>query len=345
MPTQLALFPHFPQYQTRVEPTPVVVQSSVLHQGIDLALQISDDCQTISAYRVPPGTPIRNPAKDLDHSQLTPIAEYPTLGLMYPDVYIGRELPAEDITKLITLYGRGRRYSTFRGVTTSWDQSVDRGVWTTNSDTVIFLRELEKLGIFSDQSIRKAVEVGVGGGHISATMAAKMPQLSALLFNDIIEEALGCALRNVHYYAGAHLMVQPYLGRGIQGFPDDFDLLICNPPYIPIAPHQEQDESDPYRGTGLIREIVDLGLTKSKRVLMSLSGMALDDLFRYAEESGKEMIIHSESEEIPLKIENIDRRWAEWLVKKGGLTEKDPEQNYYRYWHRLYTVEVKNGEN
>lgn len=342
-PSQLSLFPHLKQKEA-LEPAPVALTPSTLPVVPELFLDVSEDCQTLSAYRVPFGRAVHSSA-DLDPKDLDPIATYPSMGLLYPDVYIGRKLLAEDATRLITLYGRGRRFTRFQGVTCGWDQSVDRRVWTTNIDTVIFLRTLKELGLLTDPSLKRVAEVGVGGGHISTSFAKYAPHLSALYFTDIMATALQCTLRNVDAYAGPNLDRHPLLGKGIRGLPDDLDLLVCNPPYIPIAPHQEQNENDPYRGTGLIRELIALGPEKTKRVLLSTSGMSLPDVLRYAEEHGRQIIFHSESPPIPLKIENIDKAWAKWLVELGGLEERDPETHYYRYWHKIYTIEIKAGGN
>jgi hypothetical protein len=325
---------------TPIGPRPFGTQPSQLDQTPDLFIDVSDDANSLNLFRVPDRTPLGNPnnlqIKDLEH-----LTSIPSCGLLYPDVHIARTVEQTLCTKLITLYGRGRRITRAHGVSVDWDAAIDRRVWTTNIDTVLFIAALERLGIFDDTSLKNIVEVGVGGGHITATFANRMPWLSALFFTDISPTALQCALRNVSYQlAGFKPHVFPYLGKGIRHLPGMHDLLICNPPYIPIAPHQFQDETDPYRGTGLLKELITMGHKKTKRLIFSVSSMAMNDVRQYAKEAGKQLKVHETSHEIPLKIENIDHEWAQWLVNAGLLEERDYQQYHYRYWHRLHTIEV-----
>lgn len=327
---------------TSLIPQPRVVDSvsSIPRHHLELFLDVADDRHTISAYRVPIALRGLNP-NTLKTDALELVATYPSHGLLYPDVYIGRNLPADTASQLFGLYGLNHRVTRYQGVSVDWDSCTDKGVWTTNIDTVVLIDELRKLGIFEDADIKKVVEVGVGGGHISAMLAHKMPWLSALHFTDIIPEALMCTLRNLRYVAGADLMLQPYLGKGIQDLQDEaYDLMVVNPPYIPVAPHIQTDSGDPYRGTGLIHEIVKMGLQKSKRVILAVSSTTLVDIKKYADESGMTLVFRSESQPVPLKIAALDYAWKQWLVQQGGLEERDPEVHSYRYWHKLHTVEI-----
>ncbi len=311
-----------------------------LPRHVDLYIRASDDLATLELFRVPSAVrPEGFLLPEVD--SLTPLARIPSNGLLYPELHIARRLKDFDlISRLITLYGRGRRYTEYDGVVTDYDQAVDQDVWCANIDTLLALRNLKAEGILNDPALQKVVEVGVGGGHISCALAAKLPNLQELYFTDISPFALRCTDRNLQRYPRRGLNTHAFLGKGIAGLPDGFDLLICNPPYIPIAPHQNQDEKDPYRGTGLIRELIHIGHSKAQRVIIPVSGMALADIRRYAEEAGKRLVFHSDGTEVPLKIEHVDPAWVRWLVAQGGLKIKDERRHLYRYWHTLYLVEV-----
>lgn len=315
------------------------VSATPLKRPPQLFIDVSDDTKRLKLFRIPDRYEGYDPT-NINVDDFEKLGEIPSYGLMYPDNFIAEEVPRESRSRIITLYGRQRRLTRFRDVAVDWDNHEDFRVWTTNIDTVVFINTLKELGIFDDQSIKNILEVGCGGGHITATIAHQMPWLSALYYSDILREALNCTTRNAERYIQARFVLHPMIGKGIRLVPNDLDLLICNPPYIPIAPFQHQDETDPYRGTGLIREMMEIGLDKAKRVIFSASSMADQDLSRYEKELGVRLIRHTTSEEIPLKIENVDQRWADWLVSLGLLIKKGTKDHYYPYWHTISTVEV-----
>jgi len=184
------------------------------------------------------------------------------------------------------------------------------------------------------------VEVGVGGGHIASMLASRMASLESLTITDIILPALQCALRNIAWYMKPALSVTALLGKGIRALPGEQDLLLCNPPYIPVPPERLRDDGDPYRGTGLIRELLSLGFEKASRMILQVSSMTMPDLARYAQETGRKLERLADSEPIPLKIEFLDSSWTDWLIDEGGLERRDANEHVYELWHQLHMVEI-----
>ena len=335
--------------EVRLPPNPALVDDderltllgSTPHRPVELLIDVSEDTSELSIYRAPRDTGyIEPPAINVE--QWEHVATFPSSGLMYPDAYIGRELGALS-SRLITLYSRGRRNTRYGGVTVNWDFSVDRRTWTTNIDTVVFLRNLEAAGLFDDPTIQNVVEVGVGGGHIASMLASRVASLKSLTITDIILPALQCALRNISWYKTATLDVTALLGKGITALPAGCDLLLCNPPYIPVPPQRLRDDGDPYRGTGLIRELLTIGFEKADRIILQVSSMTLPDLARYAKETGRRLQTLADSEPIPLKIEFLDQAWTDWLIAEGGLERRDPAEHVYELWHTLHMVEICRG--
>lgn len=333
--------PHVPARLTKPTAEALTLHPSRPVDHLDLHIAVSDDTRTLTLSRIDPAWPTEACAKVADH--LEHIATLPSCGLMYPDVFLARhaDVNAETVRRLIALYNGQRRMTTYRGVTVGWDAGVDHRVWTTNIDTVVLLNNLSALGVFDDAALRSVVEVGTGGGHIAATCAARMPGLRQLTITDIVLPALRCALRNINEYRTDTLTVDAMLGKGVLPLEGRHDLLVVNPPYIPVHPEQRMDSGDPYRGTGLVREIVKHGHEKARRVLMAMSSLGLFDLQTYAAEYGRTLMFHGARRTVPLKIESIDQRWAQWLVGLKALQERDPEVDSYRYWHEIFLVEVK----
>lgn len=86
----------------------------------------------------------------------------------------------------------------------------------------------------------KVVDVGTGSGAIGVTLAVEEPNMEVTV-TELSEAALEVAKQNaaqldadVTFYQGD--MLQPLIDRGLK-----FDILVSNPPYIPLA-----EEVDPF---------------------------------------------------------------------------------------------------
>lgn len=86
----------------------------------------------------------------------------------------------------------------------------------------------------------KVVDVGTGSGAIGVTLAVEEPNMEVIV-TELSEAALEVAKQNaaqldadVTFYQGD--MLQPLIDRGLK-----FDILVSNPPYIPLA-----EEVDPF---------------------------------------------------------------------------------------------------
>lgn len=280
---------------------------------------------------------------------LTPLATIPSPTLVFSAFDVARHASPESAEMITQLMMYGRRLSRHRGVTVSWDQAVDRKVWTFNIDTANILRE-----IFNDKQLRshrarRIMEVGVGGGSTITTLARKLPEVEEIIGTDINPYALMCTQRNVQPWLRPNQRLSLYLGKGIRTIDYPVDILVVNPPYIP---HRERpDAVDPYRGTGLIREVIEVGPERLSRdhpdaaIYLGMSNLAYRDLRDYlrmrdditVERLGEEL-------EVPLKIFNIseNRDWLDFLVREHGLID-DParlQTHGYRYWHRISVLKI-----
>ena len=135
---------------------------------------------------------------------------------------------------------------------------MDKDVWTTNIDTLVIHRALEDSELLQKiGDIKKAGEIGVGGGHISTLLATLFQGLRELCISDISLYALRTAKRNILPFLQTQTRFRTFLGQGLGAMSHDLDLLVVNPPYIPVSPFETRPHTDPYRGTGLIREILE----------------------------------------------------------------------------------------
>ncbi len=331
--------------------TPLITGSK-LRDPIQLLLTISDDISTLKLARIlnPPtheelmmGTLVQN----LETEVLAVVPE-PTLLFSLHDInkYAVNELAREQLGQLFSL---GRRLSAYRDVLISWDQAIDRRVWTTNIDTVNFIRALASDGVMLREDIKQAVEIGVGGGGISKTLVQYLPRLHQMLCTDISPYALMCARRNIQPILKEHKELLLYLGKGLRDLDVQTDLLVVNPPYVPHK--QKPDAVDPYRGTGLIREVLELSRSKLNKsnpdacVYLGMSSLAEKDFAAYQEEFPQYSVTEvGQRRKVPLKILSIseNRDWIQFLIDEHGLIF-DPELGKtagFSYWHEIYTLKL-----
>lgn len=324
---------------------------SRLRHPIRLFIDIADDLSRLTIYKLEKNLSEQelNGPLDLSGKEMTRLVEIPSPDLIFSCNAIQRHAgraAAEGITQLF-IYGR--RLTRYLGVTVSWDQSIDQSVWTTNIDTVNFLRALSESGTLSRTDVRRAMEVGVGGGGISKTLVAKLPRLEEMTATDISAHALLCAKRNIEPLLGTSRRLNLYLGKGIRNLNEKVDLLVVNPPYIPTV--QEPDKHDPYRGTGLIKEVIEIGVdllnpdNPDSCIYMGMSSLAAGHLERYLSANpGIEASPVTEPMRVPLKILDVNenRAWIDFLVSSCGLVHSTEllEETGFPYWHDLSVLRL-----
>lgn len=241
-----------------------------------------------------------------------------------------------------------------RGVLIHIDRrGVDIDVFGPSIDTML-LAEIICQGVIEENphNITHALDIGCGNGLLSVIMANYLPSLTQFVAIDTNPAAIGCTSRNLA--ASGVLDRNPRLRKYIVAGPFDptffnsrFDLVVCNPPYIPLSPARVSSSrrfanfSEAVSGTTLMREVIqstpDL-LTKSGRMLVMISNISLRD----AEESipeGYELVhILQEGFEVAFDVEAVleDTDWLTYLQEEHGLIQRNGS-----YYHRLHPIWIK----
>lgn len=314
-------------------------------------LKIADDisrldicrvCRTIDAQEL-------NSEISLKEGDFKVLATVPNPRLLFSVHDISKFSSPEVLEQVGQLYTHGRRITQYMGVNVTWDQSVDSRVWTTNIDTVNFLDALAKDGVFERADVKRSMEVGVGGSAISKVILSRLPSIEEHIATDISANALACAKRNIEPILTDKQKLSLYLGKGLKSIEAEVDLLIVNPPYIPHL--QKPDAVDPYRGTGLIKEVIEQGLAHLNKsnpaaaIYLGMSSVGQKDFDEYlaqhpeikAEEIGQRR-------RVPLKIldVSIDQSWIKFLKEEHGLIDSSEllRSEGFRYWHDIYVVKL-----
>jgi NAD+ synthase (glutamine-hydrolysing) len=330
--------------------------------GLALHIDVSNDLGTLTYSAVENDSAVHRRDGTVDFNELRRSRDrrwsFPSSHLMSPLKFIQNGLPAASAAVIMQLWTQNKRYTRYRGITTSWDDQVDRNVWATNIDTLAFHQALEDSDFLQDLgSVEKAAEIGVGGGHVSTLIATLFPGIKELTISDISIYALSTGKRSVLPFLQKQTRLRTFLGQGLGKISDDQDLLVINPPYIPIEPSEKQNEIDPYRGTGLIREITQFGVDKLNRknprasVVIDISSLAQKEFDEYVRQFGGRLLIEPllhDPLRVPLKIKSslMSDGWKKWLVDEK-LLEYHPDAGPTEepYWHRLqfYRIRLKSA--
>ena len=106
---------------------------------------------------------------------------------------------------------------------------VDKGALIPRPETELLIDEVLKQVEDKDKKM-SIVEVGVGSGIISITLAKKLKN-ATFIATDISKEALDVAKKNIEKFCLQH-RIELRLGSLLDVVDEDIDYLVSNPPYI-----------------------------------------------------------------------------------------------------------------
>lgn len=232
---------------------------------------------------------------------------------------------------LFALYATRPRITEYDGISVVWD-FAHRRVWSPSIDTLLIAKTLRQLTpLYPD--IQTAIEIGCGSGFFSKYILGKFPHLETMTVNDISPDAIQCAEDNI---ADSRAIFD--VGDGFKALEGKtFDLIVCNPPYIP---RPNSVETNPYEGISLLKYLIHDSYKHLNRNGILVVGLSsLSEALIYRDSPTKPVETASEME-VPLKINNIlnNPGWLSYL-HEHGLTKQ--EHDGYEYWHRIKTVVLR----
>lgn len=233
---------------------------------------------------------------------------------------------------LFSILSSRPRIVEYDGVSVYWDDS-HKGVWSPSIDTLIFAKALNK--VFSDNpNIKTAIEIGTGSGFLSKFIFSKSKSLQSITINDINPFAIKSAQDNFSTTKANYV-----LGDGLKEIEGKtYDLIICNPPYIP---RPKSVENNPYEGISILNYLVHQGqkhLNPGGVILVGTSNLADGLVFSKPPKLKFEAL---EELEVPLKINNVLNN-EEWLSYLQNRNLKKQNHNGYEFWHHIKTIYARN---
>ena len=203
---------------------------------------------------------------------------------------------------VLALYGSYPRVVRYDGVAVTWSPTVYPRVWCPSIDTVFFARGLKRY--LTDAT--RVAEIGTGSGYLLKYALAYGDRIDRAVASDINLDALRCAsdaLADSSHQASVSL-VNPQADDDTVGFSGTFDLLFCNPPYIP-RPAERRD--NPYEGLDLIAKLARDGaglLTEGGTMVLNISSLASDRPLDWLRDGGWQ-VTEIDRMTVPLKVNAV----------------------------------------
>lgn len=241
-----------------------------------------------------------------------------------------------DVDLVKSLLGSPRRLVAHRGLIAEVDRVVHKGVFGPTIDT-LFLCDWLHARVKVRTAWRekgkgaKILEIGCGSGLILSTFASEHNSAGTLLEGvDVDPRAVQCTFENIRRNSGDRRSFLPWValltGRfDARRYPNRYDLILCNPPYIPDPPFFDGERAGAAvatHGTELIREVLQAApdlLVAGGKLLMVSSRLADEEIVDGARLSGLSFSLEA-TRKVPFDIQRMDTAHLEWLASERGLS-------------------------
>jgi methylase of polypeptide subunit release factors len=243
------------------------------------------------------------------------------------------------------LDGRGVTVIEYEGSVLEFDQHKYPSVWGPSVDTLLFCRATRDIDL---SNVKTAIEIGSGSGFISKYMLEHFPNIEELTLVDLNENCSNCFYDNL---TDPKLRAKTEFvhGDALKFMKENkYDLIFCNPPYIPrpIGIGQDHYEDNPYEGVGLLVHLIQnsgLNLNEGGRFLTNVSSLSrsiTDDIIGAAPVDVREI----DRMTVPLKVGSVlnNKSWKNYLLDGRGLMREGHDG--WEYWHDISILEVKPNE-
>lgn len=227
------------------------------------------------------------------------------------------------------LYSRDIKITHYNNTSLRFDERKYVDVWGPSIDTLLFCRGLNKIDL---DRVYNAIEIGCGSGFITKhviNIANNLKQITAIDLNAYSELCVNDNIDDKRLVSVTGNAVNYISGK-------KFDLIICNPPYIP---RPDSIDDNPYEGVGLLSHLIiniNRLLTPDGMIVTNISSLCKKIADKAIKISGAKTET-LDTMEVPLKVFNVINNpgWIKYLETRGL---KNESKNGYNLWQ---TISIK----
>jgi hypothetical protein len=228
----------------------------------------------------------------------------------------------------------------FRNVKILWRN--DSGVWPPSIDSFHLVNTLIATGAIAARDSGKVLDMGAGTGFIGIALRKSGLGVSHVTYSDWLFNTFWSTRLNVarnHEEQAATVRIAN--GFHPEGSPiHRHDVVVCNPPYLPVEQHPRLAVHHSVAGTALLEEVAREGGNVAARGLVGCSELALPDLNRAAESSGTAVRQLGTWRKVPFRVAHFldDHDYLQWLIEERGLLHE--ADGAFPLLHRIGVFEL-----
>ena len=261
----------------------------------------------------------------------------PGRGEKSPDCKIHSHPMAGLVSKL---FRNGLVQIEWRGLKFLWRWSPV--LWPPSVDAFFLMSCLESRGL-TKADVSSVLDIGSGTGFLGIALAKLNPAVRTVVLSDwLLTPALFGQLNwriNAPQTNAATVTSRVSMHTDPPDAP--FDLVVCNPPYLPkLAGCEDIGLESTVFGTDLLEHVIQNAKALGKRVLVQYSQIAHDQAKRAANAVGAMLDLVDSKQNVPFRVPHaLDHlKYIESLIAERHL--KRSKCKGHRYLHELRTYEV-----
>ena len=228
----------------------------------------------------------------------------------------------------------------FDSINTLWMNR--KSLWPPSIDSFHLVSDLAEYGI-CEQQIAKIIDVGSGTGFLGTWLAAQNKNIKEVHFSDWLLLPLLTSYANLqHNQPGCQSKYFLELNTPLISNLDStekYDLLICNPPYLPELGFKKIGKETTVAGTQLLKSVIKYGRNISKTVVISFSDVCWPEAEFTAKTEGIDLAKCKigKPHTVPFRVPAAYRQkgYMSTLMKERSLQLRQNDR--FRYWHTINT--------
>lgn len=227
-------------------------------------------------------------------------------------------------------------------------------LWPPSIDSFILIQQV--LAYINENKVQPSsvLDIGSGTGFLGIELARSVPSIRAVKLSDFSSTAVLYSTFNIMLnragFNGRQVDIysaMEFNGVGVHAYHpvqelDKFDLLVCNPPYIPIKDeYVEERKHNAISGLTLLKWVLEAGPKMAKRVVVSFSNIADHEIFPFAEKKGIVLTKIGQSHTVPFRVPAMFRNEGFFTKEIRPYLQEIPNSTHY-FYHEItaYLVTV-----